>query len=67
MLLLSEWFQIAALKGEENTQQSIFSKHNFYKQIKEVNQVNRKLKWIKKKCVKQLKEWCDTVSEEAVI
>ena len=48
MLLLSEWFQIAVLKEKENIQQSIFDKYNFYKQIKKINQINRKLKQIKK-------------------
>ena len=32
-----------------------------------MNWVNRKLKQIKKKCVKWLKKWCDTVSEKAMI
>ena len=52
VLLSLEQFQITALEGGESTQQGIFSKHNFYKQIKKANWVNRKLKQIKKKCVK---------------
>ena len=67
MFLLSKQFQITALKERENTQQNIFDKHNFYKQIKEVNQIDKKLKQIKKRYMKWLKEWCDIVSEEAVI
>ena len=55
MLLSLKWFQIAALKKEKSTQQGIFNKHNFYKQIKKMNQVDRELKQIKKRCVKQLK------------
>ena len=56
MLLSSKQFQITALKGEENTQQGISDKHNFYEQVKEINQVNKELKQIKKKCVKQSEE-----------
>ena len=67
MLLLSEQFQVTVLKRRENTQQSTFSKHDFYKQVKEVNQINKELKQIKKRCVKQLKKWHNTVSEKAVI
>ena len=67
MLLSSEQFQVTALKGEESTQQSISDKHNFYKQIKEVNQVNRELEQIKRKCVKQSEEWHNTVSEKSMI
>ena len=67
MLLSSEQFQVTALKGGESTQQSILNKHNFYKQIKKTNQIDRKLKQIKKKCVKQSEKWHDTVSEKAVI
>ena len=67
MLLSLKQFQVAALEGGENMQQGILSKHDFYKQTKEANQVDRKLKWIKKRCVKWLKKWCNTVSEEAVI
>ena len=52
VLLPPEQFQVTALEGGESTQQGILSKHNFYKQIKEANQVDRKLKQIKKKCVK---------------
>ena len=37
MLLSLKQFQIAVLKEEESTQQSISDKHNFYKQIKETN------------------------------
>ena len=67
VLLSSEQFQIAVLKREESTQQSTLSKHNFYKQIKEVNQIDRKLKQIKKKCVKQSEKWYDTVSKKTMI
>ena len=52
MLLSSEQFQVAALEGGESMQQGTSSKHNFYEQVKEVNQVDRELKWIKKRCVK---------------
>ena len=52
VLLSSEWFQITTLEGGESTQQGIPSKHNFYEQIKEVNQVDRELEQIKKRCVK---------------
>ena len=52
MLLSSEWFQITVLKGGESTQQSISDKHDFYEQIKKVNQINRELEWIKKRYVK---------------
>ena len=45
-------------------QQNIFDKHNFYKQIKEVNWVDRELKQIKKKCVKWSEEWCDIISKK---
>ena len=48
-------FQIAVLKKGKSMQQSISDKHDFYKQIKEINQIDRELKQIKKKCVKQLK------------
>ena len=67
MLLSLKQFQTATLKGGESTQQSTPGKHNFYEQIKEANQVDRELKQIKKKCVKQSERWCDTVSEKAVI
>ena len=52
VLLLLKQFQITALKGKESTQQSIFSKHDFYEQVKETNQIDKELKQIKKKCVK---------------
>ena len=67
MLLSLKWFQVAALEGGKNTQQGISDKHDFYKQIKEANQVNKELKWIKKKYVKWLKKYCDTVSNRAVV
>ena len=53
VLLPLKQFQITALKGRESTQQGTPDKHNFYEQIKEANQVDRELEWIKKKCVKQ--------------
>ena len=56
MLLSLKQFQVAALKGGESMQQGILSKHDFYKQIKEANQIDRELKQIKKRCVKQLKK-----------
>ena len=37
VLLLSEQFQIAALKRRKSTQQSTLNKHNFYEQIKKTN------------------------------
>ena len=52
VLLSPEWFQITTLEGGESTQQGTLSEHNFYKQIKEMNQINRKLEQIKKRCVK---------------
>ena len=61
------YHQIAALKRGESMQQGISSEHDFYKWVKEVNQVDRELKQIKKKCVKQLKEWYNTVSEEVIV
>ena len=67
MLLSSEQFQIAVLEGGESTQQGTPGKHDFYKQVKEANQVNKELEQIKKRCVEQLEKWCDTVSEKAVI
>ena len=48
-------------------QQGTPSKHNFYKWVKKANQIDRKLKQIKKKCVKQLKKWHNTVLKKAVI
>ena len=48
-------------------QQGTLSKHNFYEWVKKANQVNRELKQIKKRCVKQLEKWYDTVSEKAVV
>ena len=56
MLLLLEQFQVVALKERESMQQGISDKYNFYKQVKKVNQIDRELKQIKKKCVKQLKK-----------
>ena len=53
MLLSSKQFQIAVLERRESTQQSTSDKHNFYKQIKKANQINKKLEQIKKRCVKQ--------------
>ena len=44
VLLPPEQFQITALEKGESTQWSTSSKHNFYKQVKKANQVNRKLK-----------------------
>ena len=67
VLLSSEWFQVAALKGRESTQQSTPGKHNFYEQVKEANQVDRELEQIKRRCVKQPEGWHDTVPEEAVV
>ena len=67
VLLSLKWFQVAALKGGESTQQGTPSECDFYKQVKEVNQVDRKLKQIKKKCVKCLEKWCDTVLKGAVV
>ena len=67
MLLSLKWFQVAALKGGESMQQGTFSKHNFYEWVKKMNQVDRKLKWIKKKCVKWSEGWHNTVSKKAVI
>ena len=67
MLLSSEWFQITALEGGESTQQGTPGKHNFYEQTKKANQVNRELKQIKKRCVKQSEKWYDIVSKKAVV
>ena len=67
MLLSSEQFQVTALEGGESMQQGTPGKHNFYEQIKKTNQVDRELKQIKKKYVKQLKEWHNTVPKKAVI
>ena len=67
MLLPPEQFQVTALEGGESMQQGTPSKHNFYERVKEVNQVNRELEQIKKRCVEQLEGWHDTVSEGAVI
>ena len=67
MLLPPEQFQVTTLKEGESTQQGILSKHNFYEQINKTNQVERELKQIKKKCVKQSEKWHDIVSERAVI
>ena len=44
MLLSLKQFQVAVLKGGESIQQGTPGKHNFYEQIKEVNQVDRELK-----------------------
>ena len=52
VLLSSKQFQIAILKGGESMQQGTSGKHNFYEWVKEVNQVDRELKQIKKRCVK---------------
>ena len=43
VLLSLKWFQVAALKGGESTQQSTLSKYNFYEWVKEVNQVDKEL------------------------
>ena len=51
VLLSPEWFQVAALEGGESTQQGIPGKHDFYEWVKEANQVDRGLEWIKKRCV----------------
>ena len=48
-------------------QQGTPDKHNFYEQIKKSNQVDKELEWIKKRCVKQSEEWCDTVLKKTVI
>ena len=53
VLLSPEQFQVAALEGGESMQQGTPSKHNFYEQAKEANQVNRELEQIKKRCVEQ--------------
>ena len=44
MLLSLKQFQIAVLEERESMQQSISDEHNFYEWVKEVNQINRKLK-----------------------
>ena len=67
MLLSLKQFQVAALKGRESMQQGTFGKHDFYKWVKKTNQVDKKLKWIKRRCVKWSEEWCDTVLKKAVI
>ena len=67
VLLSLKQFQVATLKGKESMQQGTPDEHDFYEQVKEVNQVDKGLKWIKKRCVEWLKRWCDTVSERAVI
>ena len=67
VLLPSEWFQVTALEREESTQQGTLSKYDFYKQVKEVNQVDRELEWIKKRCVEWLKRWCNIVLKKAVV
>ena len=67
VLLSLKQFQIITLKGGESTQQGTPSKHNFYEQIKEANWVDRELKQIKKKCVKQSEEWYNTVLKKTVI
>ena len=67
VLLSLKWFQVAALEGGESTQQGTPGEHNFYEWVKEVNQVDRELEQIKKRCVKHLKGWCDTVLKGAVI
>ena len=67
MLLSSEWFQVTALEGGESMQQGTPSEHNFYEQVKEVNQVDKELKQIKKRYVKQLEGWHDTVLKGAVV
>ena len=67
MLLPPEQFQITALEGGEGMQQDTLSEHNFYEQAKEANQVDKELKQIKKRCVEQPEEWCDTVLKEAVV
>ena len=51
VLLPPEQFKTAALEGRESTQQGTPSKHNFYEQVKEANQVDRELEQIKKRCV----------------
>ena len=52
VLLSSKQFQITALKGGESMQQGTPGEHNFYEWVKEANQVDRGLEWIKKRCVK---------------
>ena len=37
VLLSLEWFQVAALEGEESTQQGTPDEHNFYEWVKEAN------------------------------
>ena len=56
VLLPLEWFQITALERGGNIQWGTSGEHNFYEWVKEVNQVDRELEWIKKRCVKQLEE-----------
>ena len=48
-------------------QQGTLSECDFYEWVKEVNQVDRELEWIKKRCVKCLKGWHDTVLKGAVV
>ena len=67
MLLSLKQFQVTALKEGESMQQGISDEHDFYEWVKEVNQIDRELKQIKKKCVTWFKEWHNTVSEKAVI
>ena len=67
MLLSPEQFQVTALEGGESTQQGTPSKHNFYEQVKEANQVDRELEQIKRRCVEWPEGWHDTVSEGAVV
>ena len=67
MLLSSKQFQIAVLERGESTQWGTSGKHNFYKQVKKANQIDRELEWIKKRCVKQSERWHNTVSKKAVI
>ena len=43
MLLPPEQFQVTTLEGGESTQQGTPSKHDFYEQVKEANQVDREL------------------------
>ena len=56
VLLSPEQFQITTLEGGESTQQGTPGEHDFYEWVKEVNQVDKELEQIKKKCVKQSEE-----------
>ena len=67
VLLSLKQFQVTALEGEESMQQGTPGECNFYEWVKEVNWVDKELEQIKRRCVEQPEEWCDTVPEEAVV